>query len=510
MTKNALIIGAGPAGLTAAYYLLKETDIHPIILESEPVVGGISKTVEHNGHLVDLGGHRFFSKYQEVTNLWESLCAPQNAPARDEILLHKDKKYPTTGLNPETEENVFLTRDRVSRIFFLRKFFDYPISMKPATFINMGLFNTMKAGLGYLYSTVFKRREDSLENFYINRFGRPLYSMFFENYTEKLWGKHPREISPDWGAQRVKGLSLSKAIFNALFKPKKKETSLIESFSYPKRGCGQMWELLAQRVVSMGAELITNATVTKLDATADHLTAVTAIVNGEPKQFTADYFFSSMPIKDLIATMDNVPASVRETADGLPYRDFMTVAVLVPKLKIKNETKIKTLNDLIPDTWVYVQEPDLKMCRFQIFNNWSPYMVKDPEHTVWIGLEYVCDERDDLWNQSDEAFKNFAINELDSIGIIDKNTVLDAVRIKIKKAYPAYFGTYKNFAEVRTYLNRFDNLYCIGRNGQHRYNNMDHSMLTAKEAVLSLKNGTEKSVIWNVNADKEYHEEKKN
>lgn len=509
MGKTAVIIGAGPAGLTAAYYLLKETDIKPVILEADNQVGGIAKTVAYHGNLVDLGGHRFFSKSPEVVHLWESLCIPQNAPSKDELILKSDPSFLAKGADPEKEEAVFLIRRRISRIFFLNKFFDYPLSIKFKTFLNMGFFNTIKSATGYIYASIFQRKENSLEDFYINRFGKPLYQMFFENYTEKIWGKHPKDISPEWGAQRVKGLSLSKAVFNAIFKPKKKETSLIESFSYPKRGCGQMWDLMAEYIQQNGGQIIKNATVKKITLSQNKIVSVTASLKEGSQDFSGDYFLSSMPIKDLIDSIDTAPEGVKEIATSLPYRDFMTVAVLVPKLLIKNETHLKTIHNLIPDTWVYVQEPHVKMCRFQVFNNWSPYMVKDFENTVWIGLEYVCDETDDIWKMTDKDFIDFAINEFSSVGIIDKKDVLDAVRLKIKKAYPAYFGSYQHFDKVKDYLNSFENLYCIGRNGQHRYNNMDHSMLTAIEAVRSIKNKTDKTAIWNINTEKEYHEEKK-
>lgn len=508
-SKQAIIVGAGPAGLTAAYYLLKETDIRPIILEAENQVGGISKTIGYHGNLVDLGGHRFFSKSEEITKIWEELCPVQSHPAKDDALLGVEhKQLNPKGLNPEENENVFLIRDRVSRIFFRKKFFDYPISIKPQTFINMGFVNTVKAGIFYVYSAFFKRKENSLEDFYINRFGKALYGMFFENYTEKLWGVHPRNISPNWGRQRVKGLSLSKAIINAIFKPKKKETSLIESFCYPKRGCGQMWELMAQKVLDMGGKIILNAPVVRIETEKNKIQSVVAKIDNQEQVFVGDYYFSSMAIKDFANCVSEIPNDIKELAVNLPYRDFMTVAILVPELKIKNKTKIKTLNHLIPDTWVYVQDPSLKMCRFQLFNNWSPYMVNDFPKSVWMGLEYVCDEKDDLWKKSDAEFIQFAINELDSIGVIDKKDVLDAVRIKIKKAYPAYFGVYDQFDTVKNYLNTFDNLYCVGRNGQHRYNNMDHSMLTAICAVRSILGQCKKEDIWNVNTEESYHEEK--
>jgi protoporphyrinogen oxidase len=517
MQRNiAIIIGAGPAGLTAAYTLLRETDIHPIVLEESDFIGGISRTAVYKNNRIDIGGHRFFSKSDTVTALWNELMPLQGAPAKDDRLLMRIKPLSSGGPDPEADDAVMLVRDRVSRIFYLRKFFDYPISLKLQTFKNLGLGRTVKAGFGYIGAALFKRKEESLEDFYINRFGRPLYSMFFEDYTEKVWGIHPSKISPDWGAQRVKGLSLMKALLSVLLKPlykdgKKQETSLIEQFYYPKKGPGQFWELMADKIVEMGGEIRMNAQVVGVDVDGSRVSAVR--VRGEDGAVTvhsADGFFSSMPVKDLVAAMgSSMPADVREAAAGLPYRDFITVGLLLKRLKIKNETKLKTEADIVPDCWIYIQERDVRIGRLQIFNNWSPYMVDDLEHTVWVGLEYFCTEGDDMWNMPPEEFIRFAIGELASIDVIDKADVLDATHIRVKKAYPAYFGTFGQFGVIRRYLDGLDNLFCIGRNGQHRYNNMDHSMMTAIEAVKLFKQGdSDKAAVWNVNTEEEYHEQK--
>lgn len=511
MQKKAIIIGAGPAGLTAAYRLLKETDILPIVLEESDMVGGISRTVCHNGSRMDLGGHRFFSKNDEVMALWTELMPLQGAPAFDDLLLGREKPLASDGPDPETEEETMLVRDRVSRIYYLRKFFDYPITLKWETIRNMGLWRTCKAGVGYLWSAVFKREERTLKDFMINRFGVPLYHMFFESYNEKLWGRNPQEIAPDWGAQRIKGLSLSKAIAAMLRKALhirekegKVETSLIEQFVYPKKGPGQLWEKMAHEIERMGGRIVYGACVNKVCCSDGRICAVET-ENGE--RYTGDLFFSSMPIKDLIGAMDaSVPNAVRAVAEGLPYRDFITVGLLVKKIGLKNETERPTLGNIVPDCWIYVQERDVHMGRIQVFNNWSPYMVQDPERTVWLGLEYFCNEGDWMWELSDDAFIDLARSELVKMKIIEEEDVLDAKRIRVKKAYPAYFDTYEQFETVRQYLEAIPNLYCIGRNGQHRYNNMDHSMLTAMEAVRSIVNGTDKSMIWNVNAEEEYHE----
>ncbi|MBQ8527293.1 MAG: NAD(P)/FAD-dependent oxidoreductase [Lachnospiraceae bacterium] len=523
--KKAIIIGAGPAGLTAAYQLLKETDIKPIILEETCYIGGISRTAEYKGNRMDLGGHRFFSKVPQVNDIWTTILPLQGAPSSDDFLLGRNVSLSEGGPDPEKTDIVSLTRTRVSRIFFLRKFFDYPISMKPETFINMGLWRTIKAGFGYLFSCVCKREEKSLEDFYINRFGKPLYSMFFEDYTEKLWGVHPRNIAPDWGAQRVKELSIGKIIaefFKKLFNPKYKtnSTSLIEQFIYPKKGPGQLWEKMADEIRNMGGEIILNAKATRILQENGCITGVefTKTVSAEETAmekltdektiYRGDYYFSSMPVKDLVIAMgEDAPKEVHSVAKDLPYRDFITVGLLVKKLLLKNKTNMKTVNNIVPDCWIYIQERDVKIGRLQVFNNWSPYLPAKNEDTVWVGLEYFCNEGDEMWNMTQEEFIKFAISELVKIDVISEDDVLDATHIRVKKAYPAYFGTYKDFDKVQDYLSSFENLFCIGRNGQHRYNNMDHSMLTAIEAVNAIKAGTtDKSVIWNVNTEQEYHE----
>lgn len=409
-----------------------------------------------------------------------------------------------------------LLRNRVSRIYYLKKFFDYPVSMKKETFVNMGFIRTMKAGFSYLKTIFVKKKEDSLENFYINRFGKVLYGMFFEKYTEKLWGRHPKQISADWGAQRVKGLSIKaviKDMFSKLFKKtnKEKETSLIEEFWYPKYGPGQLWETLALEVEKLGGKIEKKHLVKNINIEKSFVKSVECETKNGIEKIEGDIFISSMPLKDLVIGFkgEKVPDKIQDIAKGLPYRDFITVGLLVKKLNLENKTNIKTLGNIVPDCWIYVQEPDVKLGRIQIFNNWSPYMVEKPEETVWIGLEYFCNENDEYWNMSDREFIKFATDELEKMNIIKKEDVLDSHRERVKKAYPAYFDTYSEIDKLIKYINEFDNLYCIGRNGQHRYNNMDHSMVTAFEATKNIKNNiNNKENIWNVNTEKEYHEEK--
>lgn len=516
--QKVIIIGAGPAGLTAGIELLKRSgNYEVIILEETQEIGGISRTVRHHGNRMDIGGHRFFSKDEEVMRWWEELMPRQGKPSYDDKVLGRKVPLKKGGPDPEKEDLVMLTRNRVSRIYYKKKFFDYPVKMNVQTIKNMGFATTMAAGFSYLKSVLVKKKEDSLENFYINRFGKKLYSMFFEGYTEKLWGRHPREIDASWGAQRVKGLSvvaIIKDVFRKMLPGKKNnkkvETSLIEEFYYPKYGPGQLWETAADKFVALGGRLEKGCLVTNVKTKEGKAYAVAFEKEGSKEEIHADYVISSMPLKDLIAGMNDVPQKLQKYAAGLPYRDFVTVGLLLDKLNLKNETKLKTLGNIVPDCWIYVQDVGVKLGRIQIFNNWSPYMVAKPEDTVWIGLEYFCTEGDKYWKLSEEKWARLGAKELIRMGVIDSaDQVRDYHKETVKKAYPAYFDTYDHIDELIEYLNQFENLYCIGRNGQHRYNNMDHSMATAFEAVRNIVNGiSDKRNVWNVNTEQEYHEEK--
>ncbi|MDR3706179.1 MAG: NAD(P)/FAD-dependent oxidoreductase [Paludibacteraceae bacterium] len=527
MSKTAIIIGAGPAGLTAAYELVTKTDIQPIILEKSNQIGGISKTVEYNGNRIDIGGHRFFSKSDVVMQWWQEIMPIQGSPAKDEILLEKqynkkaDKTFSVNGPNPETVDKVMLIRSRLSRIFFLRRFFDYPISLDVKTIRNLGFSRIVKIGWTYIMVKLFPVKNiNSLEDFFISRFGKELYETFFKDYTEKVWGVACSNIAADWGAQRVKELSISRAILHAIkslfvkeksIEQKNTDTSLIEQFMYPKFGPGQMWETVAKLVQEKGATIIMNAEAIQLTVGENQITELKYVDHntGATTTLKGDYFFSTMPVRELITSLGvQVPEEVKKVSDGLQYRDFITVGLLLNKLKIQNETKIPTIDNLVPDNWIYIQERDVKVGRLQIFNNWSPYMVSDI-NKAWIGLEYFCNEGDELWNKKDDDFIKFAIDELDSIDIIKKEDVIDSTIIRVEKTYPAYFGTYSQFDKVQTYTDTLENLFLVGRNGMHKYNNQDHSMLTAICAVKNIIAGEKsKSNIWNINTEEEYHESK--
>ena len=520
--KYAIIIGAGPAGLTAAYELLKRTNIKPLVFESTDKIGGISRTEIYNGNRIDIGGHRFFSKSDVVMQWWQKILPIQGSPARDELKSGNktmqqeiELKLSNNGPDPEKEDMVMLIRTRLSRIFFLKRFFDYPISINWHTISSLGPIKILKIGWTYLLIRLFPlKRISNLEEFFINRFGKELYATFFKDYTEKVWGVPCSEIDSRWGAQRIKRLSIHRVIlhiFKSLFikdksiEQKNTETSLIEQFMYPKLGPGQMWESVAEIIRSKGGEVHLNSSVTDLFLDKNRVVEIgyTDLNSKEKKVVKGDYFFSTMPVKHLIGSMgSDVPKKVIRVSEGLKYRDFITVGLLLNKLKIEENI------GPVKDNWIYIQEKDVRLGRLQIFNNWSPYLVKD-EDKIWIGLEYFCNVGDELWRKSDHEFMEFAINELQSIQIIDKADVLDRTIIKVPKAYPAYFGSYSEFHLIRQYTDSYSNLFLIGRNGMHKYNNQDHSMLTAITAVDNIINGViSKENLWNINMEKTYHEKK--
>jgi protoporphyrinogen oxidase len=523
--KTAVIVGAGPAGLTAALELLRRSDIAPLVIDFDTQVGGISKTVVYRGNRMDLGGHRFFSKSDWVMRWWQDIlpiAADQTGFPAGLRMAYQGRSHEIvpTSLAPVSSDAVMLVRQRLSRIFYRRRFFDYPLKLNTNTLSNMGFFETLRIGLSYSHAQMIKRSpEKSLEDFFINRFGDRLYRTFFKDYTEKVWGVPCEEIAAEWGAQRIKGLSVTKAVAHALTSSfrstadtsqKRTETSLIERFLYPRLGPGQMWEEVARQISLRGGAIHLRHRVIGLERNESTITAVTLRdeTSGACRQVPCDHLISTMPVRDLTAMLRPDDAGVIRIADRLPYRDFMTVGLLVKKMKttvVKGVVAAK--NGMPPDNWIYIQEPDVKIGRLQIFNNWSPDLVSDPD-TIWLGLEYFCREGDELWTMRDSRFIDFAVAELEKIGLIDRRDVLDGTVVRVPKAYPAYFGEYSQFGRVRSYLEQFSNLYAVGRNGMHRYNNQDHSMLAANSAVTAIINGgSGKSDIWQINVEDDYHEE---
>jgi protoporphyrinogen oxidase len=519
---TAIIIGAGPAGLTAAHELLTRTKIQPIVLEMSSYMGGISRTVNYKGNRIDIGGHRFFSKSDRVMNWWLNFLPLEGVEDSNVEITYQNRRRSLAvegaAADPARDDRVMLLRHRLSRIYFLRRFFTYPITLSVDTIRKLGLLKTAWIGLSYLRSVLFPiRPEENLEQFFINRFGRELYGTFFKSYTEKVWGVPCNQISAEWGAQRIKGLSIYKTLVHILRKlvptgsgdvsQKNTETSLIEKFLYPKFGPGQMWEEVARKVTEKGGEILCGWRVEQLVHDEQGRIAAVWAANsatGERRRFAGDFFFSTMPVRELIAGLEPpAPAKVREVSDGLMYRDFITVGLLCRRLKIRESS-----GENVRDNWIYIQEPDVLVGRLQIFNNWSPYMVADPD-TVWVGLEYFCNDSDPLWQKPEAELIDLAKEELAKLGMLNPEDAIDATVIRMPKAYPAYFGTYNRFQEIADYTDRFENLFLVGRNGMHRYNNQDHSMLAAMTSVDNIiGNVTSRENLWALNTEGDYHEEK--
>lgn len=515
--KTAIIIGAGPAGLTAAYELLTRTSIVPIILEKSGDIGGISKTVNYKGNRMDMGPHRFFSKSDRVMDWWMKMMPLEKTEDETLNISYQNKTREINAGNAEGKDkrNMMLVIERLTRIYFLRKFFTYPIQLSIETLTKLGPIRTTRIMFSYLRARLFPiKNETSLQDFLINRFGRELYLTFFKDYTEKVWGIPCEKISAEWGAQRIKGVSISKAIqhaVKAVFNKSKgnigqkgTETSLIEQFLYPAKGAGQMWEEVARQVKELGGKIYHYEDVQRIYSTNEQITTVVTVnsESGLASSWKGDYFFSTMPVQELVAGMDEqkVPADVKEVAAGLQYRDFVNVGVLLKKMAMPSH-KLK-------DSWIYIQDKGVKVGRIQIYNNWGPYMVSDPT-TTWIGLEYFCNKEDDFWKQHNEAIKQLAVRELEKIGLAYADDVLDMTVQRMEKTYPAYFGTYDRFDVVRSFVDQFQNLFLVGRNGMHKYNNTDHSMLTAMVAVDNVVDGVvTKENLWEINTEQEYHEEK--
>jgi protoporphyrinogen oxidase len=472
---DIVIIGAGPAGLTAAYMLTKR-GVSATVLEADTIVGGISRTTERDGWRFDIGGHRFFTKVKAVEDLWFEI-------------LGKDD---------------FLLRSRSSRIYYRGKFYDYPIVPMNAL-RNLGFVEAVRCVASYLWVRIHPPKDKStLEGFVASRFGWRLYRHFFKTQSEKVWGVPCTEIQADWGAQRIKNLSLFRAVWEAL-KPKglrrrtdksKQVTSLIEAFHYPKFGPGMMWERCTELVTAQGAKVVFDAKVQKIEHRDGRAVAVVATTDGTDSRYECTEVVSSMPIGALLRSMDPpVPAEVIGAADALRYRDFMTVALVVPEA------------DGFPDNWIYINDADVEVGRIQNFGQWSPYLVKDGR--TCLGLEFFVNEGDHMWTKSDDDLIEQGKRELEQIGLVDASHVEAGYVVRMPKAYPMYDAVYKeNVATLAAWLSEHTpNVYPVGRNGMHRYNNQDHSMYTAMLSVENILDGTGHD-IWNVNVEAEYHEEK--
>ena len=508
-----VIVGAGPAGLTAAYELSTRSDKKVIVVEADTQVGGISKTVDYKGNKIDIGGHRFFSKSDWVLDWWQKFLPVLSD--ENTIYTTYQNQYKTVSITAEADPSQphMMIRPRKSRILYRGKLFDYPIKLSIGTLNKLGWLTSLEILFSLLKSRLFPISEEkNLEDFYINRFGYKLYSIFFRDYTQKVWGKHCSEISAEWGYQRVKELSFRQIIkhhLTTLFYPEKqkfgnKETvqTLTEYFMYPQKGPGQLWEEVARQCVQNGVEIRLGHKATQLN-TSEQTIKIEEVSSGAMTTLKFDAFISTMPMQSLIKHIQpEVPKQIHQIASNLEYRDFLIVGLLLKDLKLKDHE-----GKPIKDNWLYIQEGHVKVGRMQLFHNWSPWMVAD-EDTAWIGAEYFCQEGDELWNLSDQELIQLATDELSSIGMIHKSNVLDGTVVRMPKAYPSYVGSYGGIDALREYLDAFHNIYLIGRNGTHRYNNQDHSMLTAYEAVKHLLGeSSAKTTIWDVNTEQEYHEE---
>ena len=488
--KKIIVVGAGPAGLTAAYELIKYTDYSVIVLEESDSNGGIARTVKYNGNYMDLGGHRLFSKVERVNEWWNEILPLQNK-----------ERTP----NSDFSDEVMLFRNRFSHIFFNGKMIKYPISVNMDTLSSLGLKETILLGISYIKSMMNKREENNLEDFYINRFGLRLYKLFFEKYTEKLWGVNPSKMPCDWGRQRVKGVSVS----SFLSRKKNQETSLIDGFYYPKYGVGQLWDVVAQKIQNQNGNIIYNAKVVGIQQNDSSVNQVKYILNGKEYTEECDFLISSMPLSDLIIALNDVPQEISEIASRLEFRNFITVGIQINKELLRQSLLFNESGGLIKDQWLYVNDNRVNLQRLQIYNNWSAYMLSDNDTYISLGLEYFCGDDDKIWTMNDTEIIKLAISELITVGFINDEKSVEQFHVeRVSKAYPSYVGSYKHIRIVQDYLNQIANLYCVGRNGQHRYNNIDHSMCTSFLAVEKIVNrNPDKEDIWMVNTEEVYNEE---
>ena len=459
-----VIIGGGPAGLAAAYELSKN-NVPCILLEEKNKLGGIARTESFKGYHFDLGGHRFFTKSAEINQIW------QEALGQD-----------------------FITRSRLSRIYYRRKFFNYPLKPLNA-FLGLGMIETGRILTSYFWQKLFPYpQENNFEEWVSNRFGRRLYQIFFKSYTEKVWGLSCKEIGAEWAAQRIKGLSLSSAIVNAFLGGRKRAIkTLIDKFEYPKYGPGMMWDKMAEVIKSHGGEIRLNSRVTALELKEDRV--VNCQVNGNEK-ISCKQVISSMPLRELMVQLSSFAKhNMAELLTSLKYRAFLIVALIIQQ------------EELFPDNWIYIHSPEVKLGRVQNFKNWSPQMVPVADHTC-LGLEYFCNYADELWNSRDQYLISLATEELIRTGLLDDGSkVVDGTVLRVKDAYPVYdAASTKALPKIKESLSKIENLQTIGRAGMHRYNNMDHSMLTGLFAARNILQDRQAHDLWEVNAEQDYHE----
>ncbi|KKQ89293.1 MAG: UDP-galactopyranose mutase [Candidatus Curtissbacteria bacterium GW2011_GWC2_38_9] len=469
-TFPVVIIGAGPAGLTAAYELSAHNCKSLVVEKDSKYVGGLAKTMRFKGFRFDIGGHRFFSKNREIENLWTEILGKE-----------------------------MLVKKRLSRIFYKKKFFDYPL--KPLNALkNLGVWVSITVCLSYIWVRFFPiKNERSFEDWVTNRFGKKLYTIFFKNYTEKVWGIPAKEISADWAAQRIRGLSLKEVLINAFFGQKKEKEiikTLTTRFRYPKLGPGMFWEKVKKIIETKSSQVLLGSEVISVNHDLKKVASLSVESNNRRVKFYGDHFISSMPLADLITCFNPEPPNqVLNAAKALKYRDFLIVVLIISK------------KQLFSDQWIYIHDPEVHVGRIQNFKNWSRFMVLKSEMTC-LGLEYFCSSKDDLWNKTDDKIIEIAVKELEFLGLIDKTEVLSGKVIRVPKAYPVYDKEYLSRVNViKNYLQNFKNLQVVGRNGMHKYNNQDHAMMTGLLAARNILGGTFN--LWRINTDAEYAEEER-
>lgn len=511
--KKVIVIGAGPAGLTAAYELALTGRYDVLVLEADRQVGGISRTVNYKGNLIDIGGHRFFSKSDRVLEWWARFLPVIDTTQEHQQITYHNKTKGIDKLVLKTAENSMLIRPRLSRIYFKQRMYDYPLRISLNMMLNLGKKRSLRMARDLIKSWIFPiRPEKNLEDFYINRFGNEIYRMFFKDYTKKVWGKACKDISAEWGRQRVKSLNVPELVWNSLTRMlgigrlanRNASRSLIEKFLYPAKGPGMLWEKVAAECAAMGVDIRLGAHVRQLSVEDAQVRSVSWREGDEDHIVAADIVMSTMPLRHLFRSMgDVVPAHVNDVASKLEYRDFLIVGLKLERLCFDQEQ-----GHDIRDNWIYIQDKGVKVGRLQLFNNWSPFMVSGEGQ--WIGAEYFCDKGDELWDKPDEDLIKQALEELALIGILEPEKFVDGTVVRCPKAYPSYTGIYTDIQCLRDHLETIGNLYPMGRNGLHKYNNQDHSMLTAFKAVELIESGeSSKNELWEVNTEDEYHEASK-
>jgi len=480
--KTAIILGAGPSGLACAYELLQsKSGIKPVIIEKLPISGGLARTIYLNDSGIDIGGHRFITKDRYILSILRKFLKIQNTPSVDDVILQRKRKHFKDCINLSNDENILLIRDKYCHLLKNNSFFDFPIKFNKATYDNLGFSNFINAFVDYIKQYFNKNKPENLEEFFIKNHGQYIYEQFYKDYSIKLWGLDLNEIFCSWAEKRLKGFSFLKRIYYFILSHisyLRELTAILPEcqFYYPKYGCSQLWNLMSEYIINNGGEIHFNATFSEMSVNENKIISIDYVNNNEKNTLFGDYFISSIPIRDLIKGIDS-PYDIKQNALNLSYRDYIIVSFYVKNFNFKNITKYKTINDIMPDNWIYIQENDVYTSRIQIMNNWSPYLVKDFEKNYIISLEYFTNKNHNLWKLTNEELKAIALSDAVKLNLFGKEDVINSYVLKEQDAYPIYCAAYKNIDKIKKYINEFDNLYLIGRNGRHEYCNMDFAMV---------------------------------